>query len=465
MQQTGIRLARASDRRRRPFLIISIVLGMMVFAWCLIQTISGTLMSITAAVAAVSFFVSGLRVMAIMTPKPASFIPLKDDEALPDYTILLPLFREANMVQTLMKALDHVDYPADKLQCLLICEEVDPDTIQAVRQELRRPFELIIVPKGKPQTKPRALNHAMQFARGRLITIYDAEDRPHPLQLRQAAAAFAARPDWQALQAPLDYFNSDETWLTRQFALEYAALFHVWVPFLSRLGLPFPLGGTSNHMRRDALENIGGWDAYNVTEDADLSFRLAAHGGQIGYIDLPTDEEAVSTLKPWRLQRSRWIKGYLQSWDIHMSAPLRPGGIAGLKRFLTLQLTLGFTLLSILFYTPTVLILTLWGGWLLASGQPISAPALFIAAGVFSVGVGMAVGAAGAIRAGKSHLAGFALFMPVYWLLLFRPGLRAVKELRERPFFWHKTEHGVSSERHQYRPIVTRESAAYEPIG
>ena len=122
------------------------------------------------------------------------------------------------------------------------------------------------------------------------MTIYDAEDRPHPNQLLAAIAAFEARPDWAAVQAPLEYFNDDDNWLTRQFTLEYAALFHVWVPFLVRLNLPFPLGGTSNHMRRSALEAVGGWDSHNVTEDADLSFRLAAHGHNIGYIHPPTQE-------------------------------------------------------------------------------------------------------------------------------------------------------------------------------
>ena len=157
------------------------------------------------------------------------------------------------------------------------------------------------------------MNYALERSNGEFVTIYDAEDRPHPNQLLAAVAAFEARTDWAAVQAPLDYFNDQDNWLTRQFSLEYAALFHVWIPFLVRLNLPFPLGGTSNHIRRSALARVGGWDSHNVTEDADLSFRLAAYGYNIGYIYPPTQEEAVSIFQDWRLQRARWIKGYIQT--------------------------------------------------------------------------------------------------------------------------------------------------------
>ena len=408
-----------------------------------------------AIIAWISCLFSLLRLAACLSPKPKAFIaqPLRKD--LPHYTVLVPLFNEANMVRGLMQALEAIEYPRERLQILLICEAVDPKTIASVRFHMRAPFELIIVPKGSPQTKPRALNYAMQFARGKFITIYDAEDQPHPKQLLTALSAFKAKPNWAALQAPLDYYNADENWLTRQFSLEYAALFHVWLPWLMRLKLPFPLGGTSNHMRREALEAVGGWDAHNVTEDADLSFRLAARGYDIGYITPPTQEEAVSRLPDWHFQRARWIKGYLQTWRQHMGAPLAPKNTAGLRRFICLQLTLGMTLLSVWFYVPALIAMATAIIWIRATGQNISAQPFYLFSFIFSIAVAILIGAIGAARAGKAGLIKSTLFMPAYWALLFAPALRANWELKRIPFHWHKTEHGVSEAPETITPPLT----------
>lgn len=396
-------------------------------------------------VAWMSFLFSLLRLAACMAPKPAPFTPAAMSDNLPHYTVLVPLYKEANMVRDLMQALEAIHYPRDKLQILLICEAIDQQTVARIRFYMRPPFELVIVPKGSPQTKPRALNYAMQYARGEMVTIYDAEDRPHPDQLLTAITAFKANPNWAALQAPLDYFNADQNWLTQQFSLEYAALFHVWIPWLMRLNLPFPLGGTSNHMRREALEEIGGWDAHNVTEDADLSFRLAAKGHKIGYITPPTQEEAVSRLPDWHFQRARWIKGYIQTWQVHMAAPFMPGGIQGVLRFICLQLTLGVTLLSIWFYVPAIVAAITALLWIGGTGQSIEIHPFYIVSFIFSISTACLIGAIGVSRLGKYRLIPMAVFMPAYWALLFAPSLRALWELRRMPFHWHKTEHGVSS--------------------
>ena len=348
------------------------------------------------------------------------------------------------MIDQIMNGLDALRYPRDKLDIILITEDADPLTTQAVAKELRPPFRQVIVPKGAPQTKPRALNYALKSSIGAYVTIYDAEDRPHPDQLLAALAAFNARPDWAAVQAPLEYFNHDDNWLTRQFTLEYAALFHVWIPFLSRLNLPFPLGGTSNHIRRTPLDSIGSWDAFNVTEDADLSFRLAANGHQIGYIHPPTQEEAVSILPDWQLQRARWIKGFIQTWDVHMIQPFAPGGLKGFLRFLTLQITLGITLLSVLFYTPVILGLPIIAAVLWWASVPLDISLTYGLTFIFSILIGCLIGGVGVYRAGKPSLIASALAMPLYWLLLFTPALRAFSELRHKRFLWHKTRHGVS---------------------
>lgn len=386
-----------------------------------------------------------LRLAALLTPKPTDegLVELSDD--LPQYTVLVPLFHEAQMVPGLATALAKLRYPISKLDIVLITEEVDPFTTRAVAKALRAPFRQVIVPRGTPQTKPRALNYALKSCVGDFVTIYDAEDRPHPDQLLAAIQAFCKHPDWAAVQAPLDYFNASDNWLTRQFALEYSALFHVWIPFLARLGLPFPLGGTSNHMRRAPLEAVSGWDAHNVTEDADLSFRLAADGHKIGYIHPPTLEEAVSLHRAWQDQRARWMKGYIQTWDVHMQRPFAPGGWRGALRFFTLQLTLGLTLLSALFFTPVVVLLsatalTLW--WI---GTPLSVGPLYALTFGISIFVGCLIGAVGALRARKPELAIWTLSMPLYWTLLFWPTIRAFKELcGAQRFHWHKTRHGVS---------------------
>ena len=365
----------------------------------------------------------------------------------PHYTVIVPLFREAHMLRGLLDALSALDYPRDRLDIVFACEATDPGTVEAARAVAQPPFRVAVVPPaepgGEPQTKPRALNHVLNRSTSGLVTIYDAEDRPHPRQLKAAARAFAAHPDWAALQAPLDYFNTGDNALAAQFGLEYAGLFHVLLPGYDRLGLPFPLGGTSNHMRRDALERVGGWDPFNVTEDADLAFRLAGHGHRIGWIAPPTQEEACYRMRPWFRQRSRWLKGYMQTWLVHMNAPLS----GGWRRAVMLQLTLGLSLLSIASYAPVMLVLGLWAAAHQIGVVHASLPPLYLGALAFSLLSGMTVGALGAVRAGKPELLGHVPLMPLYWLLLFPPLLQALWELRTNPFHWHKTEHGVTGAR------------------
>jgi len=437
-------IGHAGYSTRRPIsngLLYSAIL--IYFVWLTLSPRTAFI-SLLTTVAWISVGFSFLRLVASLASKPADLGRAKICEDLPNYSILVPLFHEAQMVNQLMEGLDALRYPRDKLEIILITEEVDPFTTQTVSSSLRPPFLHIIVPKGSPQTKPRALNFALQYASGELITIYDAEDRPHPDQLLAAVYAFNAKSDWAAVQAPLEYYNYSDNWLTRQFALEYAALFHVWVPFLARLGLPFPLGGTSNHIRRNVLDSVKGWDSHNVTEDADLSFRLAAYGHKIGYIHPPTQEEAVCIYRDWHLQRSRWIKGFIQTWNVHMASPFAPGGIRGGVRFITLQLTLGMTLLSVLFYTPVIIGLPLIAALLWWAGVPFDISLIYGLTFAFSVLVGSLIGIIGAYRLGKPDLIKSSVFMPLYWLLHFTPALRAFKELKSQRFHWHKTRHGVS---------------------
>ena len=381
----------------------------------------------------------------------------------PLYTVLVPLKDEAHMVSGLVKTLSKLDYPAERLQIIFITEEDDPATRAAVTQMLQPPFEHCVVPRRGitgPRTKPNALNIAMTNARGNIVTIYDAEDSPHPAQLKTAVRAFEAHPNWGALQAPLDYFNTEASWLTAQFGLEYAAQFHVWIPLMVRLGLPFPLGGTSNHIRRAALNDIRHgdmfWDSYNVTEDADLSFRLSAHGWDIGYITPPTQEEAVSRLKPWTHQRTRWMKGFMQSWRVHMDSPFAPGGYRGLRRQVTLQLTLGSVLLAGFLHVPICLGLLIWIGFNLMTQGGLNLPPVITATLVIGYGSGIIIGVAGALRAGKTKLLLSLPLMPAYWLCLCVPAYKAANEYVRRPYYWAKTAHGTTA-------FTASEAAAPQP--
>jgi cellulose synthase/poly-beta-1,6-N-acetylglucosamine synthase-like glycosyltransferase len=244
-------------------------------------------------------------------------LPARDDEALPLYTLLIPLFREGDIVvNELIAALRAIDYPADRLEVFLVVESVDAETQDAVRRApLERHMRVLVVPEGEPRTKPRAIQYALQFAQGDFVVVYDAEDMPEADQLRRALAALNAGERVGCLQAQLNIYNSDATWFTRQFTIEYTALFDCILPALERLRLPVPLGGTSNHFPRAVLDSVGGWDPYNVTEDADLGIRLARSGWHVGVLPSTTWEEAPPSFGVWKGQRTRWLKGWMQTWS------------------------------------------------------------------------------------------------------------------------------------------------------
>ncbi|MCF6275518.1 MAG: glycosyltransferase [Robiginitomaculum sp.] len=360
------------------------------------------------------------------------------------------------MVADLVKYLARIDYPANLLNIILVAEQDDQPTCRAVKRNLRPRLRLFEVPPSQPRTKPKALNMALaslpKSAQGDIITVYDAEDRPHPNQIKQAALAFMADPELAVVQAPLGYFNDRENILTALFGLEYAALFHVWNPALARLGLPFTLGGTSNHIRRDVLERCGGWDAYNVTEDADLSFRIHAlnRPGQslkIGTISPPTGEEAVNSYNAWTSQRSRWLKGFMQTWRVHMRFQKRaPDGgkfqlSTRIKNLLSLQITVGATLLAAFLHLPSLIIIGII--YLITRDNLLSTnmPNALLYTVILGYSAAILTGVIGAIRAKKPHLVKYAVFMPFYWMLYFWPALIAAFEIIFAPAYWRKTTH------------------------
>ncbi len=364
--------------------------------------------------------------------------------ALPTYTILVPLYREAAVLPSLVRGLGALDYPADLLDIKLVMEADDGDTIAAARA-LATPFEIVEVPAGGPRTKPKAANYALAFARGEYLVVYDAEDRPEPDQLKKAVATFRASSRRTAcLQARLNFYNRDHNWLTRMFALDYALWFEALLPGLDRIGVPMPLGGTSNHFRTAVLRDIGGWDAFNVTEDADIGIRLSQLGYRVSMLDSTTFEEAPITVGAWLKQRSRWLKGYMQTWLVHMRDPRRLVRRTGLRGFLAFQLFIGGGVAFALANPPlwiafiTALLLHWWTG--------TAGPGAFIpGAGLLATNILLTYMAVLAPRKrGWDELAPYGLTVIAYWGLVSAAGYRGIWQLITRPFFWEKTTHGVA---------------------
>lgn len=381
-------------------------------------------------------------VLAAVSRRPR---PMAEPDRLPRYSILCALHDEAEVVGQLIHNLSRIDYPADRLEGFLLLETHDHQTREAA-ERVRRPdwLQIMIIPPGAPQTKPRALNQALAYATGDLLTIYDAEDEPDPGQLREAAARFAADRSGRlaCLQAPLRIRRrhcglEPSPFMDRQFAAEYAALFEVVLPGLVRLGLPFPLGGTSNHFRTGAIRAVGAWDAHNVTEDADLGFRLWRRGYRLGVLSRPTLETPPGRFDTWLPQRTRWLKGYLQTFGVHTRWPWKLGIRCGAGLFLTV----GLGLASAAAHGPSMAWLAATILLAFADGQTPQIPLLallVLAVGVLSAWLNCAMGAR---RAGVPYGVADMLAAPAYWSLLSLGFVHAFYRLIRQPFTWDKTSH------------------------
>lgn len=373
------------------------------------------------------------------------------DDDLPVYTVLLPVYGEPEIVTNLVAGVGRIDYPADKLDILLVLESDDHETRAAVEDADLDGITTVLVPPSEPRTKPKACNVAMSLPseRSDIVTIYDAEDIPDPLQLRKAAAVFAASPpDVASVQARLGYYNERENLLTRWFAIEYDQWFSYMLPALSASRCVIPLGGTSNHIRTDVLREVGGWDAYNVTEDADLGIRLARYGYRTVVLDSLTGEEANADVVNWVRQRSRWYKGYLQTFLVHTRRPLDVVREIGLVPALRISnLTAGMPIantLNLLFWA----LLLVW-----FAGKPdfmhslFPGPIYYLCLLMFTVGnlATIMLGVVSARTQGKPFLLGAALLVPGYWFLQSMAAIKSMAQLIYKPSYWEKTVHGLSA--------------------
>ncbi|MBD9373983.1 glycosyltransferase [Rhizobium sp. ARZ01] len=373
----------------------------------------------------------------------------------PVYSVFVALYREADVVAQLVSMLDRLDWPRSRLDIKLICEADDAATLDALRSlPLGPQYEIVEVPPSLPRTKPKALSYALPAARGEYLVIYDAEDRPHPQQLAEAWARFHAAPaELACLQAPLVISNAGASWISALFSLEYAALFRRLLPLLAAKRLPMPLGGTSNHFRTAALRNCGGWDPHNVTEDADLGLRLYRMGYTCATLNLPTLEDAPEDIHSWLGQRTRWFKGWLQTWLVLMRRPTLLVSEMGAIPFTVFQVLIGGLLLSSLAH-PLLIAYVGHAVWQMTSDGPFTANGLLLwlflidVANIFgSYAVFIALGRAPMKQRERAAVGWRWILVPFYWMFVSVAAWRALGELRGNPFFWNKTTH---------RPVGTR---------
>lgn len=378
----------------------------------------------------------------------AQVAALSDDE-LPVYTILVPMFKEPDVLSGLVTQLRRLDYPMAKLDIKLVLEESDHETIASAEAlNLEPTFEIVRVPTSQPQTKPKACNYALNFARGEFVTIFDAEDQPEPDQLKKALVAFKiAGPRYACMQGRLNYYNVEENWLTRMFTLEYTTWFDFSLPGLERLGIPIPLGGTSNHFRTDILRELGAWDPYNVTEDADLGLRLTQYGYLCGVLNSTTFEEANVSIPNWIRQRSRWIKGYMQTFLVHMRHPVKLYRSLGPVGFWGFQFFVGGGVFTQLVNPLLWAVYVLWLAGLVAGLERIfMGPMLYLT--LFNLLLGnfamIYFSIMCTLKRSYYRLIPYTPTVVVYWLLMSVAAYKALWQLIHKPFYWEKTLHGIS---------------------
>ncbi len=426
-----------------------VALGCMVLACAAAlwpQTALAALLGLTLVMFAATFALKAATLWQALRGAPPEIGPAPLIARLPTVSVLVALYREADIAPRLIRRLGRLDYPRGLLDVVLVVEEADLGTRQALaRAQLPGWMRVVTVPEGQVRTKPRALNHALQFCHGAIVGVYDAEDAPEPDQIRRVVERFYRRgPQVACLQGILDFYNPATNWLSRCFTIEYAAWFRVMLPGLQRLGLPLPLGGTTLFFRREALLALGGWDAHNVTEDADLGIRLARHGYRTEMVETTTQEEANCRAIPWIKQRSRWIKGYMMTYISHMRDPVLLWRQLGTWQFAGFQvLFLGSIVQTLL----APLTLSLWA-LALGLGHPVAAvvpwSGLVAIAVIFVAGEMLSI-ATGVVGLGKTGHRISRFWVPTLHLYAPLGALAAYKalwEMMHKPFYWDKTSHG-----------------------
>ena len=371
-----------------------------------------------------------------------------DEKKLPNYVILIALYKEAEVLNQLFNAIKNIDYPKNKLKVKLLLEEDDKETIEAIKKEgMPDYFEIIVLRPSYPRTKPKALNVGLTKSNGDFLVLYDAEDIPERDQLKKAYLAFKELPeDVVCVQSKLNYYNRNQNLLTRLFTAEYCLWFDFYLPGLQKFGCFIPLGGTSNHFKLEFLKEVGGWDPYNVTEDCDLGVRLFRKGYKTAIIDSTTWEEANSKINNWIRQRSRWIKGFIQTFFVHTRNPVKLVKDFGWKNF--------FAFLLIVPSTPALNVLNVFFWFLTIYWFSTKSPIIRELFPWYNAYLGLTLLIFGNFIYVYMHLfasinrefhdvAVYSLLTPFYWILMSFATLKSVWQMFFKPHFWEKTIHGL----------------------
>jgi cellulose synthase/poly-beta-1,6-N-acetylglucosamine synthase-like glycosyltransferase len=376
---------------------------------------------------------------------------IKIDRDWPTYTIFCPLYKEIAVLPQFVKAMSELDYPKDKLNIMLLLEEDDTETIGAAKSmNLDSQFNIVVVPHSLPKTKPKATNYGLILSKSEYAVIYDAEDIPEPDQIKKAVIAFETVPDDVAcLQAKLNFYNPNQNVLTRMFTAEYSLWFNLTLVGLQNIKGPIPLGGTSNHFKSYVLDGLNGWDPYNVTEDCDLGIRLYKQGFRTGILDSYTFEEANSNLGNWLRQRSRWVKGYMQTFLVHTRKPRDIQKHNLDPHIFTFYLVVGGKVLSML-VNPLMWILTASYfvfrpiiGHTIESIYPTPIFYIAILTLIFGNLLYMYYFMIGSAHRGQWNLIKYVAVVPFYWLLMSVSAVYALYQLIVKPHYWEKTVHGL----------------------
>lgn len=374
------------------------------------------------------------------------------DADLPEYTIILPVYKEGKVLEKLFKSIRKLKYPKSKLDVIVAVEQFDRKTMSFLKNQNKDGlFRVVCVPDGAPKTKPKACSYALKFAKGEYVTIYDAEDRPESNQLLKAVKVFReSHKSVACLQAKLKCINFKESMISFLFSVEYMVWFGFFLKGLERLGAPIPLGGSSNHFRLDALKRVGGWDPYNVTEDADLGYRLYKCGYKVRMLDSLTREEAPEKLLSWTKQRSRWIKGHMQTYLVHIRDSYlftKEGNAIGNISFHA------FIIFPIICYFLQVIAI-----FIILTNREIISPSLIIFSG-FNLVLWIIASITFAVLAvQENEIKGRTLlktvFFPFYYLLHSISAIIALYELIFKTYHWSKTEHNFDQRRQKYRKTL-----------
>ena len=430
-----------------PIHIALCIMGFCSLSYCITMIIKATI------------FAQGTKRPA--PPNWQALLAALDEKILPVYSILIPMYREAESLPGMLEAMQRMDYPSEKLDIKIVLEADDSKTLAAAHAlKPRYQFDIICVPPGPLRTKPKACNYALRFCHGEYVTIFDADDRPDTLQLKKSVIAFKnAAPDVACLQARLNYYNANDNLLTRFFTIEYAMLFEVMLYGLQRLAIPLPLGGTSNHLSLARLRALGEWDPYNVTEDADLGVRLAILGFRTEMLDSYTLEEAPNSIPAWVRQRSRWIKGYMQTWLVHMRKPRLLYRALGARSFWGFQFFVGFSTFT--FLTAPIV----WGialGWWVLPTKMVAIHMPYWLLGLTTINFllnfvthwYMTAYCIHRYTASTAKMKWAAFLFPFYLVLHSAASYKSLWQLIVKPHFWEKTTHGLAK---QFAPLISQE--------